>query len=96
MSAIQIPLNDHHQMVLLYPFHEFIVKPMTGEFSRARALTEGSRLFHEKALLVFIDVDIAISKAAIHRFKINTIIGKTPYFPIVFSRYKDKVYNLYA
>lgn len=78
-------------MELEYPYHIFIVQRMSGNFSRAQALTDGANLFPMSALLVFIDVDIAVSKKSIQRFRANTIRGKTPFFPIVFSRFSDKV-----
>ena len=42
-------------------------------------------------LLFFADVDVRFKLDFLHRCRLNTRRGKSVYFPIVFSLYRDKV-----
>lgn len=67
------------------------VLPVAGEFSRARALHTGVSRLTPDDLMLFIDVDIVFTSAALNRIRLNTLSGRRMYFPIVFSQYDPKV-----
>ncbi|XP_064474434.1 chondroitin sulfate synthase 1-like isoform X2 [Ornithodoros turicata] len=62
-----------------------------GNFARASALQLGAGLFSSQDLLFFIDVDMVFNDAVLRRVRWNTVLGKTVYFPIVFSQYDPNV-----
>ncbi|XP_017777168.1 PREDICTED: chondroitin sulfate synthase 1 isoform X2 [Nicrophorus vespilloides] len=59
------------------------------EFSRGRALQRGVNLTEPGDLLLFIDVDIVFSRESLRRIRQNTVRGRSVYFPIVYSTYKE-------
>ena len=63
----------------------------SGEFSRAKSLHEGVKYLSDDDLVLFIDVDIYYTAAAIHRVQQHTILGQQAYFPIVFSQYDSQI-----
>lgn len=67
------------------------VLPISGEFSRARALDLGASKMQADDLMLFIDVDIVFTGSALNRIRLNTLPGRRVYFPIVFSQYDPKV-----
>jgi len=67
------------------------ILPVSGNFSRARALDLGASKFQADDLLLFIDVDIVFTNSALNRIRLNTLSGRRLYFPIVFSQYDPKV-----
>ncbi|XP_070168255.1 chondroitin sulfate synthase 1 [Polyergus mexicanus] len=67
------------------------VLPISGDFSRARALDLGASKLQTDDLMLFIDVDIVFTSSALHRIRLNTLPGQRMYFPIVFSQYDPKV-----
>ncbi|KAL6263192.1 hypothetical protein P5V15_005992 [Pogonomyrmex californicus] len=66
------------------------ILPVTGDFSRARALDLGVSKMQADDLMLFIDVDIVFTESALHRIRLNTLPGRRIYFPIVFSQYDPK------
>lgn len=67
------------------------VLPISGDFSRARALDLGASRMQADDLMLFIDVDIVFTSSALNRIRLNTLSGRRIYFPIVFSQYDPKV-----
>lgn len=67
------------------------ILPVSGEFSRARALDLGVSRQQPDDLMLFIDVDIVFTGSALNRIRLNTLSGRRIYFPIVFSQYDPKV-----
>ncbi|XP_011501671.1 PREDICTED: chondroitin sulfate synthase 1 [Ceratosolen solmsi marchali] len=62
-----------------------------GNFSRARALDQGTTLLREDDLMFFIDVDISFEMPILQRIRRNTLKAKRIYFPVVFSQYNPKI-----
>lgn len=70
------------------------VLEMSGAFSRAQALQQGTTLCSSEDLMFFIDVDIIFNSESLLRIRFNTIRDQQIYFPIVFSQYNPNVvYN---
>lgn len=46
---------------------------------------------NEDTILFFVDVDIVFTVAALQRIRLNTIKGRSAYFPIVFSEFDPQV-----
>ncbi|EGI62333.1 PREDICTED: chondroitin sulfate synthase 1 [Acromyrmex echinatior] len=67
------------------------VLPVSGGFSRARALDLGVSKLQTDDLMLFIDVDVVFTGSALNRIRLNTLPGRRIYFPIVFSQYDPKV-----
>ncbi|XP_018346254.1 PREDICTED: chondroitin sulfate synthase 1 [Trachymyrmex septentrionalis] len=67
------------------------VLPVSGDFSRARALDLGASKLQTDDLMLFIDVDVVFTGSALNRIRLNTLPGRRIYFPIVFSQYDPKV-----
>ena len=70
-----------------YPIHDLRVIQKDGFFSRGVALTEGSKLFPNNALLFFVDVDIYMRHDVLYRIRYNVRQHQQVYYPIVFSQY---------
>lgn len=75
----------------LYPRSKLKIIPIMEKFARARALDLGMAQVDMDKLLFFIDVDMIWSPASLQRIRLNTIINKIVYFPIVFSEYDPNV-----
>ncbi|KYQ52153.1 Chondroitin sulfate synthase 1 [Trachymyrmex zeteki] len=67
------------------------ILPVSGDFSRARALDLGASKLQADDLMLFIDVDVVFTGSALNRMRLNTLPGRRIYFPIVFSQYDPKV-----
>ncbi|XP_076751112.1 chondroitin sulfate synthase [Xylocopa sonorina] len=67
------------------------VLPLSGTFSRAKALDFGVSRLNNDDLMFFVDVDIAFTEAVLHRIRANTLLGRQVYFPVVFSQYDQKI-----
>ena len=80
-----------HKLQARYPQHNLQVVQLKGPFSRGVALTQGSALFANNSLLTFIDVDIHLRPSALERIRLNTILGRQVYYPIVFSQYDPHI-----
>ncbi|XP_011309652.1 chondroitin sulfate synthase 1 isoform X2 [Fopius arisanus] len=63
----------------------------SGNFSRAQALHLGASQSREDDLMFFVDVDIVLRASALQRIRLNTVIGRQVYFPIVFSQFDPKI-----
>ncbi|XP_034178749.1 chondroitin sulfate synthase [Osmia lignaria lignaria] len=79
------------QMRYKYRSASIDVIPISGTFSRAKALNFGVSRLKNDDLMLFIDVDIVFNEAALYRIRANTIFGKQVYFPVVFSQYDPKI-----
>uniref|UniRef100_A0A915MA59 Hexosyltransferase n=1 Tax=Meloidogyne javanica TaxID=6303 RepID=A0A915MA59_MELJA len=64
------------------------------DFNRGAALSAGIALLPPNALLLLADVDILIGEGALERIRLNTVLGKQVYFPIVFSEYSPTTWKL--
>ncbi|XP_076241857.1 chondroitin sulfate synthase isoform X2 [Calliopsis andreniformis] len=67
------------------------ILPVSGTFSRAKALDFGASTLKSNDLMFFVDVDIVFTNSALYRIRANTLLGKQIYFPVVFSQYNPKV-----
>ncbi|XP_063979175.1 chondroitin sulfate synthase 1 isoform X2 [Diachasmimorpha longicaudata] len=63
----------------------------SGNFSRAQALNLGISQSRDDDLMFFVDVDIVLKAAALQRIRLNTVIGRQVYFPIVFSQFDPTI-----
>lgn len=61
-----------------------------GAFSRGRGLELGGQRCHSGALLFMVDVDILMTAESLMRIRLNTVLGRQVYFPIVFSQYDPR------
>lgn len=59
----------------------------SGHFSRAAALQSAAEQLTPESLLFFVDVDMLLHKNVLDRVRLNTRLGESAYFPIVFSEY---------
>lgn len=74
-----------------YPSANMEVIPSYRNFSRALALEIGVSKCKDDDLLFFVDVDIVFTNSALQRIRLNTIINRQLYFPIVFSQFDPKI-----
>ncbi|XP_065206859.1 chondroitin sulfate synthase 1-like [Planococcus citri] len=74
-----------------YPSSKLKIIPVMEKFARAKALDIGMTQVNMDDLLLFIDVDMIWSSAALQRIRLNTIKNKVAHFPIVFSEYDPNV-----
>jgi chondroitin sulfate synthase len=82
-------LNKYQQA---YPQHVVRIEQIAGPFSRGGGLAQGCSLLDASALVVFMDIDIHMTREAIYRLRMNAIQSKQVYYPIVFSGYDSQVY----
>ncbi|KAF7633085.1 Hexosyltransferase [Meloidogyne graminicola] len=75
------------------PVH-LLKMPLGKVFNRGEALTAGISLLPSNSLLLLADVDILIQEGALDRIRLNTILGKQIYFPIVFSEFSPTTWKL--
>lgn len=73
-----------------------ILKKLSGSFSRGVALEKGTNIFHNNALVIFIDVDIHIHHSCLYRIRKNTILGIQVYFPVFFTQFKPDISCRYS
>ncbi|XP_065672399.1 chondroitin sulfate synthase 1 [Hydra vulgaris] len=74
-----------------YPLYSFRWLEMEGVFSRGLALTMGAAQLEKNSLLFFCDVDLEFNEDFIRRCRMNSIIGKQVYYPIVFSQFSPNI-----
>lgn len=70
--------------------------PMLASFSRGQALSLAASLLSPRSLLFFADVDVLISAASLHRIRLNTLLGKQAYFPVVFSEFSPQTVHRHS
>ena len=63
----------------------------SGNFSRARALELAVAESDDDDLLFFIDVDIVFTESALNRIRLNTVLNRRIYFPVVFSQFDPRI-----
>lgn len=80
-----------HTLQEKYPDFKLKVVSIQGTFSRGVALQRGSVLHAEDDLLFFIDVDMYVHPDTLQRIRLNTVEGKSVYYPIVFSQYDPQL-----
>src|SRR6218665_586710 len=80
-----------HTLQEKYPDFKLKVVSMQGTFSRGAALQRGSAMCKENDLLFFIDVDMYVHPGTLQRIRLNTLQGKSLYYPIVFSQYDPQL-----
>ncbi|KAI6182876.1 Hexosyltransferase [Aphelenchoides bicaudatus] len=66
-----------------------VIEMGTRPFSRGQALSAGSSTLPTDALLFFTDVDMLFTYETLQRVRLNTV-----YFPIVFSEFSSKYWNV--
>lgn len=93
-DTVDRAVNAVAGLVAKYPGARITVLPDPGEpFARALALHMGA----ERAgpppddLLFFVDVDMLWTAALLDRVRLNTVRGRSVYFPIVYSEYDPVV-----
>jgi len=74
---------------MAYPGYSFTVIPLRVPFSRALGLMAGAAPRAPADLLLLLDIDIQFSAAALATARTFTALGKSAYFPIVFSEFRD-------
>lgn len=94
-NTVQRILDTVRGLQKLYTYARIDVVPVFENFARAKALEIGASYSNEPDdLLFFIDVDMVFRSAALQRIRVNTVKGKTVYFPIVYSEFDPVVvYN---
>ncbi|XP_012278508.1 chondroitin sulfate synthase 1 [Orussus abietinus] len=85
------PLTLIDDLKYKHPSSRMDVVLGSGNFSRARALHLGVTRSKREDLLFFIDVDIVFTREALTRIRLNTIVNRQVYFPIVYSQFDPKV-----
>lgn len=80
-----VTLIQNYQRI--YGTNQIEIVQAEGPFSRGHGLELGAQRCHSDALLFMIDVDILITSGALMRIRLNTLLGRQVYFPIVFSQY---------
>lgn len=74
-----------------YPSVEMIWLDVKGPFKRAVALQIGTDYFGNSSLLYFCDVDLVIKREFADRCRINAVLGRRAYFPVMFSQFNPKI-----
>lgn len=92
----QVSSPDQHKAILKeyqnkYPLAGLIWIDVEGNFSRGIALSLAADQFDETALLFLCDVDLVFSKAFVDRCRMNTVLGKRVYYPIMFSQFEPEL-----
>lgn len=94
-DSINDTINLVHSLQEKYIYTRISVLPMNVTFARALALESGaSQVSEPDDLLFFIDVDMIFNTETLLRIRLNTVRGKSVYFPIVFSQFDPRIaYN---
>jgi chondroitin sulfate synthase len=92
-NATEDALIGHTIAILLKRLNVRVIDMADREFSRGQALTTGSSLAPNNALLFFTDVDMLFSYDTLQRIRMNTILGAQVYFPIVFSEFSPEFWS---
>lgn len=82
------------RLTAAYPGARIEVLPVPGDsggFARARSLQAGAEPAAPGDLLFFVDVDMLWTAALVNRVRLNTVRGRSAYFPIVYSEYDPAV-----
>lgn len=80
-----------------YPKAKIHVIPVFDAFARAMALDQGAHQVTEpEDLMFFIDVDMTFTPETLARIRLNTVRGKSAYFPIVFSEFDPQITNMFS
>ena len=74
-----------------YPLAALVWLDVAGNFSRGIALSLAADKFDQTALLFLCDVDLIFSKEFIDRCRMNTMLDKQVYFPIMFSQFDPEI-----
>lgn len=90
-NSTEQTINLIKSVKLKYPKSVIRIVEKQEKFSRAKALDEGVSRSKDDELLFFIDVDIAFTEEALTRIRLNTIVNRRVYFPIVFSQFDSKL-----
>lgn len=72
-----------------YPGCSITIIEKHGKFARGVGLTEGLNACQESDLVFVIDVDISFNARALENVRRFTVEGKSVYYPIVFSEFRD-------
>ena len=90
--ALQETMSITEQLASRYGDKERIkVNSVRGKFARARALQYGMAQVESQDLLFFIDVDMVWTAKTLQRVRLNTKIGESVYFPVVFSEFDPAI-----
>ncbi|KAF7281659.1 hypothetical protein GWI33_004458 [Rhynchophorus ferrugineus] len=63
-------------------------------FTRAGALQKAIDILDDRDMMLFIDVDIVFDQKFLSRVRQNTVLGKSVYFPILYSLYSPKLLDI--
>ena len=99
LSVVYFPAMsppDEHRAIAMeyqtkYPLLNTYWLEVSGEFSRGVGLTLGAQNFQRDALLLFCDVDLVFNKEFLQRCRLNSVLGKQAYFPIMFSLFNPEI-----
>ena len=99
LSVVYFPAMsppDEHRAIAMeyqtkYPLLNTYWLEVSGEFSRGVGLTLGAQNFQRDALLLFCDVDLVFNKEFLQRCRLNSVLGKQAYFPIMFSLFNPGI-----
>ncbi|XP_050293932.1 chondroitin sulfate synthase 1 [Anthonomus grandis grandis] len=64
---------------------------LNSSFARGVALQRAVDTLQDSDLMLFIDVDIAYDRTFLQRVRKNTVLGKSVYFPILYSLFNPKL-----
>ena len=84
---------DEHKVIMKeyqdkYPEADLIWLDVEGDqFSRGLALSLAADKFDQTALLFLCDVDLIFNSEFIDRCRMNTVLGKRVYYPIMYSQF---------
>jgi len=70
-----------------YPHLSISVIRMSGQFSRGAGLQQAAQHLPRHSLVFFIDVDVQFTPEVLQRVRLATILGRSAYYPVVFSQY---------
>ena len=72
-----------------FPGFVITVVELNQSFSRGVGLTKGLEVCEESDLVFIVDVDISFTSSTLDNVRRFTVEGKSVYFPIVFSEFRD-------
>lgn len=72
---------------LRYPHLSISIVRMSGQFSRGAGLQQAAQLLPRHSLMFFVDVDIQFTQEVLRRVRLATSLGRSAYYPVVFSQY---------
>lgn len=88
-SELQPFLNEISKVKINFPTAVLNHISLSGNFSRGKALDYAARSSYIKDndIILFIDVDMTFQRETLERVRMNTVLHRQVYFPIVFSQY---------